>query len=422
MSKNLDSAEEDSSESKPIVKMVIRKTIATTPISILVESLVKNLCTLIETDEKRAIKIYNIICSKLHEMKLIDESYYMKEFEGMRGQYERALYRLVKAARGGEEIPKTLEQIWTSEEFYNELSHYHREFEEITFIAGGGFGQVFRVRNKLDGAEYAVKKIYIQSNGIKSIMNYLAEVKTFASLNHSNIVQYKAAWLELGVPHPKNALQALDRSDSSYYSRKKSRKNKKKNNNKKSSSDFTVQFLEHSKIYSHSQTNSPCRSRESRNSISEGGQAICKISSDNLIQDLTNPQHNWATLYIQMSLCQITLKNWLEKRNNSLPEEKNELAVVHLKSEMRKDTIMEILRQLLRGLHYIHTRGIVHHDVKPSNIFLQMEDSNLCVQLGDFGLACPLPKAKHCLALGTKLYAAPEQLEGKCDFKVRYHI
>lgn len=135
-----DSDDPERSTDSNVVKMVVRKTIATTPISILIESLVKNLCTMIETDEKRAVKIYNIICGKLHEMKLIDESYHMTEFEGMRLQYERALYRLVKAARGGDEIPKLIERIWAEDELH--LSRYRKEFDEIRFIAGGGFGQV----------------------------------------------------------------------------------------------------------------------------------------------------------------------------------------------------------------------------------------------------------------------------------------
>lgn len=70
------------------------------------------------------------------------------------------------------------------------------------------------------------------------------------------------------------------------------------------------------------------------------------------------------------------------------------------------------------GIEYIHSKHIVHHDVKPSNIFIQIENNQLLVQLGDFGLACPLQSARHSLAFGTKLYAAPEQLLGKCNPKV----
>lgn len=245
-------------------------------------------------------------------------------------------------------------------------------------------------------------------------MSYVAEVKTFASLNHPNIVQYKAAWLELGAPTAKNALKPPDsssESQSSYHSPKP----KSKSRTKKSTSDFTVEF-ERSKVYSHSNDEiSPRRSTESRNSISEGGQAICKVNSEDLVQDLTNPHQNWATLFIQMGLCQITLKNWLEKRNHT---NDNNMALVQVKNNMSNSTVMEILKQLLRGIHYIHSKGVVHHDIKPSNIFLQMEEGKFSVQLGDFGLACPLQNNKHSLALGTKLYAAPEQLEGKCNSKV----
>lgn len=57
---------------------------------------------------------------------------------------------------------------------------------------------------------------------------------------------------------------------------------------------------------------------------------------------------------------------------------------------------------------------------QPSNIFISTS-GDLQIQLGDFGLACPLQRENHPSVLGTHMYAAPEQLQGKCDPKVLFH-
>lgn len=170
---------------------------ATAPVSLLVESLVQQLCSMIEPNRESSDHLYNTICKQLYQMNLIDETFEMGEFDVMRSQYQRALYQLATVARGQAEIPLNLQSVWPlSDSTSMQWSRYHREFEELNFVAGGGFGRVYRALNKLDGTEYAVKKVTIKYRTINRVLSHLAEVKTFASLNHNNIVPYKAAWLE----------------------------------------------------------------------------------------------------------------------------------------------------------------------------------------------------------------------------------
>jgi tetratricopeptide (TPR) repeat protein len=72
-----------------------------------------------------------------------------------------------------------------------------------------------------------------------------------------------------------------------------------------------------------------------------------------------------------------------------------------------------IARDLLRALHYVHERGVVHRDLKPRNVWLADDGS---AKLGDFGLALADDQSRLSLEgaiTGTPAYAAPEQLEGR---------
>lgn len=59
----------------------------------------------------------------------------------------------------------------------------------------------------------------------------------------------------------------------------------------------------------------------------------------------------------------------------------------------------------LRALKYLHERGIIHGDVKPSNL---MVDHRRRVKLGDFGLARRASDDEGSLLKGTTRYMAPE--------------
>jgi serine/threonine protein kinase len=75
--------------------------------------------------------------------------------------------------------------------------------------------------------------------------------------------------------------------------------------------------------------------------------------------------------------------------------------------------MVEIMHQICAGLDYAHRQGVVHRDMKPSNI---MVDDEGAIYLTDFGLAKILEGSPKLTAsgamLGTPLYMAPEQIIG----------
>jgi tRNA A-37 threonylcarbamoyl transferase component Bud32 len=85
--------------------------------------------------------------------------------------------------------------------------------------------------------------------------------------------------------------------------------------------------------------------------------------------------------------------------------------------------VLQIGREAAEGLAAAHARGLVHRDVKPSNLWLEaLPGGRTRVKLLDFGLARDAEaNADHLtdtgVVLGTPAYMAPEQAVGHLDHR-----
>ncbi|KAI9297132.1 Serine/threonine-protein kinase [Neoconidiobolus thromboides FSU 785] len=232
------------------------------------------------------------------------------------------------------------------------ISRYENDFEELQFLGRGGFGEVVKARNKLDGRIYAIKKVKLDTKDTENSRKILREVSALSRLHHQYIVRYYTAWLENG-----NGAWDEDTSE---------------DNSDSEESDSEVSDMdgvEGDFLYTEKSTSfSIKKSMPIRFKRSQSGHT--ESYDDNSYYDSeSNSQSSglsYRCLYIQMEYC-----------------DKNTLRDV-IDESISIDECWRILRQILEGLDHLHSQGMIHRDLKPSNLFLA---ANGDVKIGDFGLA-----------------------------------
>jgi serine/threonine protein kinase len=105
-----------------------------------------------------------------------------------------------------------------------------------------------------------------------------------------------------------------------------------------------------------------------------------------------------------MELCDGSLKEYVEGKLELIP----------------KDSLDEkiLIGEVCLGLAYIHSKGIIHKDLKLENILLKRQPSGLVLaKIADFGFAKELKSGKSEFSItseaGTEAYMAPELLNAK---------
>ena len=87
--------------------------------------------------------------------------------------------------------------------------------------------------------------------------------------------------------------------------------------------------------------------------------------------------------------------------------------------DMSTEVKVKVIKQIAEALHAAHKHGLIHRDVKPSNIMLELTEGNESKPyVLDFGLARDQETpglTRTGVAVGTPYYMAPEQVSGERD-------
>ncbi len=86
--------------------------------------------------------------------------------------------------------------------------------------------------------------------------------------------------------------------------------------------------------------------------------------------------------------------------------------LIKRKSRLSSIESLTILKQILTGVGYAHSKGFVHRDIKPSNVIINNEGT---IKIMDFGISKSIYDSKGITKtgakLGTILYMSPEQIK-----------
>jgi len=98
------------------------------------------------------------------------------------------------------------------------------------------------------------------------------------------------------------------------------------------------------------------------------------------------------------------------------PMEHDLLKIVDAKERPSISEVKSMIKQVLQGIEYIHSRSMIHTDLKPENVLKKEEH----VKVGDLGSACWTDK-QFSDSIGTTEYRAPESIIGM-DYNAKVDI
>ncbi|KAF7724671.1 hypothetical protein EC973_000843 [Apophysomyces ossiformis] len=291
-------------------------------------------------------------------------------------------------------------------------SRYKTDFEEIEFLGKGGFGEVVKAKNRLDGRLYAIKKIRLDPRDSEDLRKILREVQTLSSLHHQYVVRYYATWFEDEDGSSWKGSDddgfTEDESESDYdeddddVSVLQKRYDFLSMNHSKSRSYSAIRFDEDSDSDDDNEDDDDSEGSESayeeNNGLSSASHDYISFAHEEAASDSVSTDDTKKQQLARKVLAKLRRISEEDKSSESTKRSQQRTRVLYIQMEYcEKKTLRDVIdegideqeawrlfRQILEGLVHIHSQGMIHRDLKPSNIFL---DSNNDVKIGDFGLA-----------------------------------
>ncbi|HET8932379.1 MAG TPA: serine/threonine-protein kinase [Polyangiales bacterium] len=133
-----------------------------------------------------------------------------------------------------------------------------------------------------------------------------------------------------------------------------------------------------------------------RNILEAEARLLAKLEHPNIVRAMDVGQLADGRMYLMMEhVAGIELGAWLDA-HGPMPFER----------------ALTVLAQVASALDYLHRKGIVHGDIKPANLLIDVS-ANDFVKLLDFGIASNTGSKERRGAFGTPEYMAPEQARGE---------
>ncbi|KAL5519904.1 hypothetical protein ACEPAG_1564 [Sanghuangporus baumii] len=301
-------------------------------------------------------------------------------------------------------------------------SRWREDWQQLEVLGKGGFGQVVKAKNLVDGAIYAVKKIKLKPNQADN--KIFREVNALSRLSHRYIVRYYTTWLEESEPTSSNASSdsgrgSDDPEDHTAGAFSASQSNGTATPDSQSFGDPTSIDLNELVTTDDNQTSSFPSIHFTSGDVADDSSDEEDADSVQLVERRNRvyaAPMTIRTLYIQMEYVERqTLKELVAER-------------------ISEEEAWRLFLQIVDALVHMASLGILHRDIKLTNIFI---DSNKNCKVGDFGLATsslaavdpselssPMPGnnfSDMTLDVGTRLYIAPEILSKRGGSKDKDH-